>query len=157
VVRKMYAASLESIDVVEGIVTEEGIDCSFARCGHLEVACKETHFDGYIATAAETKREFNHELRVISKSELNKEIGSDIYYGGLVDESSASVNPAQYAAGLAAAAQSAGARLYERARVIRAAAAGLAEFQLFIGNGTRKAQGPRSDCGHRSVYGGCDS
>lgn len=119
VVRKMYAASLESIDVVEGIVTEEGIDCSFARCGHLEVACKETHFDGYIATAAETKREFNHELRVISKSELNKEIGSDIYYGGLVDESSASVNPAQYAAGLAAAAQSAGARLYERARVIR--------------------------------------
>jgi glycine/D-amino acid oxidase-like deaminating enzyme len=119
VVRKMYAASLESIDLVERIVKEERIDCSFARSGHLEVACKKTHFDGYVATAAETKREFDHELRVIPKSELRTEIGSGIYYGGLVDESSARVNPAQYVAGLAVAAQRAGACLYERARVLR--------------------------------------
>ena len=46
-VRKMYAASLESIDCVEQIVREENIDCNFSRCGHLEVACKQTHFDGY--------------------------------------------------------------------------------------------------------------
>ena len=42
-VRKMYAASLESIDVVEQIVREEGIECAFSRCGHLEVACKAAH------------------------------------------------------------------------------------------------------------------
>src|SRR5882672_7985736 len=39
-VRKMYAASLETIDCVEQIVREEKIDCDFSRCGHLEVACK---------------------------------------------------------------------------------------------------------------------
>src|SRR5580704_155964 len=44
-VRRMYAASLESIDLVERIVKEEGIDCNFSRCGHLEVACKQAHFD----------------------------------------------------------------------------------------------------------------
>jgi len=40
VARKMHAASLETIDCVEQIVREENIDCNFARCGHLEVACK---------------------------------------------------------------------------------------------------------------------
>jgi glycine/D-amino acid oxidase-like deaminating enzyme len=116
-VRRMYAASLASIDCVEQIIREENIDCSFARCGHLEVACKESHFEGYEESAALIHREFNHTLRIIPKSELRAEIGSDIYYGGLVDEVSASVNPARYVAGLAHAAQRAGARLYDHTRV----------------------------------------
>lgn len=117
-VKKMYAASLESIDLVERIVKEEGIDCAFSRCGHLEVACKQAHFDAYAAAAAEIKREFNHELRIVPKSELRAEIGSDIYFGGMIDEASVSVNPAQYVTGLARAAQQAGACCYEDARVI---------------------------------------
>ena len=116
-VRKMYAASLESIDVVEQIVREEGIECAFSRCGHLEVACKAAHFAAYADAAAEIQREFGHELRVVSKSELPQEIGSDIYFGGLVDETSAGVNPAQYVTGLAKAAQRAGACLYDHTRV----------------------------------------
>src|SRR5690348_11143227 len=35
--QRMYAASLDSINAVEQIVKEEGIDCDFSRCGHLEV------------------------------------------------------------------------------------------------------------------------
>jgi glycine/D-amino acid oxidase-like deaminating enzyme len=116
-VRKMYAASLDSIDCVEQIVREENIDCSFSRCGHLEVACKQTHFDGYEESAALIQREFNHELRIIPKNELRSEIGSDIYFGGMVDETSAGLNPARYVAGLAHAAQRAGACLYDHTRV----------------------------------------
>src|SRR5216683_2722024 len=58
-VRKMFAASIESIDCVEQIVHEGNIDCNFSRCGHLEVACKQAHFDGYEASAALIQREFN--------------------------------------------------------------------------------------------------
>ncbi len=116
-VRKMYAASLETIDCVEQIVREEKIDCNFSRCGHLEVACKQAHFDGYEETAALTKREFHHELRIIPKSELRAEIGSNIYFGGMVDETSAGLNPARYVAGLAGAAQRAGACLFDHTRV----------------------------------------
>jgi glycine/D-amino acid oxidase-like deaminating enzyme len=116
-VRKMYAASLDTIDCVEQIVREENIDCNFSRCGHLEVACKQAHFDRYEESASLVKREFNHELRIVPKSELRGEIGSDIYYGGMVDETSAGVNPARYVAGLAHAAQRAGACLYEHTRV----------------------------------------
>src|SRR3989440_2142336 len=88
-VQKMYAASLESIDCVEEIVHEENIDCSFSRCGHLEVACKQSHFDGYEESAALIKREFNHALRIVPRSELRAEIGSDHYFFGLGGETSA--------------------------------------------------------------------
>jgi glycine/D-amino acid oxidase-like deaminating enzyme len=116
-VRKMYAASLDSIDSVEKIIREESIDCDFSRCGHLEVACKQAHFDGYEESAALIQREFNHELRIIPKKELRGEIGSDIYFGGIVDETSAGLNPARYVVGLALAAQSAGACLCHHTRV----------------------------------------
>jgi glycine/D-amino acid oxidase-like deaminating enzyme len=116
-VRRMYAASLESIDCVERIVREEQIACDFARCGHLEVACKESHFKAYAESASRIPREFNHPLRIVPKSELKSEIGSDIYFGGMVDEVSAGLNPARFVTGLAHAAQRAGSGLFEHARV----------------------------------------
>src|SRR6266436_8509124 len=116
-VQHMYAASLESIDLVERIVKEEGIDCDFSRCGHLEVACKQAHFDDYAAAAVRIKSEFNHELRIIPNNALQSEIGSQIYFGGMVDETSAGVNPARYVNGLAKAAQLHGACLFDHTRV----------------------------------------
>ena len=116
-VQRMYAASLESINCVEQIIREEQIDCNFSRCGHLEVACKQAHFEGYAESAALIAREFKHPLRVVPKSELRSEIGSDIYHGGLVDETSAGLNPARYVAELAAAARRAGAALFDHTRV----------------------------------------
>ena len=74
-VQRMYAASLESIDLVEQIVREENIECSFSRCGHLEVACKQKHFDDYAAAAAEIKREFNHELRLFPRANCARKSG----------------------------------------------------------------------------------
>ena len=115
--RRMYAASLASIDLVEQIVKEEAIECDFSRCGHLEVACKQKHFDDYQRQAEVIEVEFNHKLSVVARSELNHEIGSSIYFGGMVDETSAGCNPAKYVAGLARAAMKAGAEIYEHARV----------------------------------------
>ncbi len=115
--RRMYAASLQTIDCVEQIVHEEAIDCDFSRCGHLEVACKQKHFDDYARQAEVIARKFNHQLRVVQRNELSAEIGSAIYYGGMVDEVSAGLNPARYVAGLGRAAVKAGAEIFERTRV----------------------------------------
>jgi len=115
--QRMYAASLATIDCVEQIVREEAIDCDFSRSGHLEVACKQKHFNDYARQAEVVAREFNHQLRVVPKSELSAEIGSNIYYGGMVDEVSAGANPARYVAGLARAAIKAGAEVFEHTRV----------------------------------------
>jgi glycine/D-amino acid oxidase-like deaminating enzyme len=113
----MYAASIASIDYVEQIVREENIECDFSRSGHLEVACKQKHFDGFAKQAEVIAREFEHQLRVVPRHELADEIGSQIYYGGMVDEISAGANPARYVAGLGRAALRAGACIYESTRV----------------------------------------
>jgi len=115
--QRMYAASLATIDCVEKIVREEVIECDFFRCGHLEVACKQKHFDDYERQAETIEVNFNHKLRVVPRSELSTEIGSSVYYGGMVDEISAGCNPARYVAGLAHSAMNAGAEIFEHARV----------------------------------------
>ena len=115
--RRMYAASLETIASVERIVRDENIACDFVRTGHLEVACKQAHFDDYGRQVEVIGREFNHSLRVVPREDLHSEIGSGIYYGGMVDEISAGLNPARYVAGLGAAVMRAGAQICERTRL----------------------------------------
>jgi glycine/D-amino acid oxidase-like deaminating enzyme len=115
--RRMYAASLDSIDCVERIVREENIACDFARTGHLEVACKQMHYDDYARQAEVIAREFNHQLKIVPRRELHSEIGSDIYHGGMVDEISVGLNPARYVVGLGAAAMRAGAQIAEHTKL----------------------------------------
>ncbi len=136
--RRMYAASLASIDLVEEILREENIECDFSRCGHLEVACKQSHFENYAKSVELIAREFDHQLRIIPKDQLRNEIGSNIYHGGIVDEVSAGINPARYVAGLGQAALKSGACIYENTRVqsiVRAAHNGEPGFRLSTSRG----------------------
>ena len=136
--RRLFGASVASIDCVEQIVKEEGIDCDFSRSGHLDAAYKPAHFKHFAHAAEVMAREFNHPVRVVPKSELRSEIGSDYYHGGLVDEASAGVNPARYVAGLARAAEKAGAALFERTPVEHIARDG-ARFQVSTARGKVQA------------------
>ena len=133
--QRMYAASLASIDLVEQIVREENIDCDFSRCGHLEIACKQSHFDSYARSAEVIARDFNHQLRIVPRHCLPAEIGSAIYFGGLVDETSAGLNPARYVAGLAHAAFRAGANISESARVLKITRTSGGDFHIETSRG----------------------
>jgi glycine/D-amino acid oxidase-like deaminating enzyme len=137
--REMYAHSLASIDLVEQIIREENIDCGFSRCGHLEVASKQSHFDAYARSAELIEKEFHHHLKIIPRSDLATEIGSDIYFGGMVDETSAGVNPAQYVAGLARSPLTTGAGIYENAfvqEITRASQNATAGFRITTSRGS---------------------
>ena len=119
IAKRLFQCSLASIDTVEQIVKEENIDCGFQRYGHLLMANKPKHYDALKKEIEFMGKEFNHRLHLLSKDEQHAEIGSDIYYGALVDECSGGLNPAQYVSGLALAAEKAGATLHARARVKR--------------------------------------
>jgi glycine/D-amino acid oxidase-like deaminating enzyme len=144
VARRLYAASLSSIDCVEQIVKEEGIACDFSRTGHLEVAVKAKHFEGFKRSAEMVAREFKHTLRVVEKKDLQTEIGSCIYHGGLVDETSAGLNPARYVAGLRRAAARAGAQLHDHTRVER--------IQRRTGNAAYRIATSRGTLDSRAVF-----
>jgi len=117
--RRLFAASLAAINCVESLVADEHIACNFARAGHLEVAAKPAHYADFQRSAGAMQREFGHPVRLVPAADLPAEIGSEVYYGGLVDDVSAGLNPARFVAGLACAAEAAGAQLFEQARVTR--------------------------------------
>lgn len=126
--RQLFQCSLDSVSLVEEIVREENIDCGFARTGHLLTANKPQHYEALKGEVEFMAKEFNHNVRLVPPRELKNEIGSAVYYGGLVDEVSGGLNPAQYVAGLARAAEQAGARLHARARVNRLERRGMRFF-----------------------------
>jgi len=117
--RELFKASIQAIDTVEQLVAVERMDCQFSRSGHLALASKPSHYRQFERSAQLLWTEFSHEVCVVPAASLREEIGSDQYHGALLDPLSAGINPAQYVAGLAHAAQAAGASLNEAAAVKR--------------------------------------
>jgi len=115
--RQLFKASLDAVDAVEEVVKHERIDCQFRHDGHLALASKPAHYQRFKESADVLAREFGHEVRLVAAADLGDEIGSGAYHGGVIDPASGSINPAQYVAGLARAAQAAGAVLQEATRV----------------------------------------
>lgn len=117
--KELFKASVDSVDCVEQLVSSERIDCDFQRGGHLALASKPKHYEDFTRAADVLSRDFAHEVRPVSRADLSSEIGSSIYFGGLVDKVSGGINPARYVAGLARAARDAGAVLHEKAPVVK--------------------------------------
>ena len=116
--REFWQWSLDSIDHVDHTVAEEKIDCDFSRCGHVETAFKPAHFEGFKDHIAWMKDQFGYNsAHIVSRADLRTEIGSEVYFGGLVDEFSAGLQPAKYVFGLAQAVARHGACLVEHAGV----------------------------------------
>ena len=115
--RELFKASVDSVDSVAQLVHSEQIDCQFTRRGHLALASKPGHYASFERGAELLAREFNHPTRLVPRAALRAELGSDHYFGGLVDEASGGINPAQYVAGLARAARTAGVALRAQSRV----------------------------------------
>ena len=62
--KQLFQCSLDAIATVEQIVGQEGIDCGFARSGHLVVANKPAHYTALEQSAEFMEREFGHKLRL---------------------------------------------------------------------------------------------
>ena len=137
--KRLFQSSLDSVSAVEQIVREENIDCGFERYGHLLTANKPKHYDALMNEVEFMSKEFNHDVKLVPQHEQRSEIGSDLFHGALVDEVSGGLNPAQYVAGLAHAAENAGAGLYARARVNKLERRGN-RFVLETKRGSLKAQ-----------------
>jgi glycine/D-amino acid oxidase-like deaminating enzyme len=121
VAQRMYGAALGSVEHTAALIRTHDIQCDFARCGHLEVACTHRQYARYSVLADELARDFGTRIRIIPPNELAGEIGSRAYAGGIVDDRSGGLHPARYVAGLAHTAMMAGAQIYAHAPVTRIA------------------------------------
>lgn len=116
---RLYGAYTEAIDLVENLVTEERIDCDFARTGKLNLASRPAHYQGFERTHELLNTRIGLETQLVPKAELRREIGSDAFHGGMVESMSAGLHVGKYVRGLGKAAERAGVRIHEKAPVRR--------------------------------------
>jgi glycine/D-amino acid oxidase-like deaminating enzyme len=113
--RALYRETLDSYELVKRLIADEAIDCDFRESGHLELAYAPSHVPE-LEHAREGLAAVGVSSTVVPREHLRTEIGSDAYFGGLVVEGSGLLHPGRYFAGLAAAADRAGADLHEGVR-----------------------------------------
>jgi glycine/D-amino acid oxidase-like deaminating enzyme len=98
----------QNLDEIEATVGRYGIACGFERTGNLSVATQRYQVERLSAAGRD----------VLSRDQVRAEVHSPTYLGGVWDrDSTAMVDPARLAWGLAAAAESLGVRIAERTAV----------------------------------------
>ena len=117
--RKFWQASLDALDLIKELVNEEGIDCDFHQNGDLCVAFKPSHYENFKAKIEWHRKNLGHDLHLVPPSEMRSEIGSNTYFGGIVDEHGAGLHPAKLVFGLAQVAAKYGAQLVEECGVFK--------------------------------------
>ncbi|HIE57887.1 MAG TPA: FAD-binding oxidoreductase [Anaerolineales bacterium] len=115
--RKFWQASLDALDLIRELVTDEGIDCDLQPNGDLCVAYKPSHYENFKTKIEWHQKNLDHTLHLVPPDELNAEIGTTAYFGGLVDDHGIGLHPAKLVFGLAEVAAQYGAQLVETCRV----------------------------------------
>jgi glycine/D-amino acid oxidase-like deaminating enzyme len=110
--------TLEAYAYLRDLVAGEGIDCAWRECGGLLLAHHPRQVGGLEAAAAEWSA-LGEALRVLDADELGREVGTDAYVAGLLQERTAAVQPATLQSALVARAVAAGAELHHRTRATR--------------------------------------
>lgn len=115
----LYKAFDSGVDLVERLVQEEQIDCSFARVGKLKLAAKPEHYDMLARSQELLAPHADPDARLIPRNALHSEVGTSRYHGGLLFPKSANMHVGRFVRGLATAAARHGAHIYEQAPMMR--------------------------------------
>ena len=137
--REFWKSSVDAINLLEQIIVEESIDCHWSCCGHMSLAYKQSHFNDLVGYIEWLDKEFGHKKKLISKSQLKTEIGTDAYFGGSTDELSGGLQPAKYVFGLAKAVAVHGVILCENSQVTSIQKESN-EFEIMTNQGTIMAK-----------------
>jgi glycine/D-amino acid oxidase-like deaminating enzyme len=117
--RALFQIAGDAILELEAVIAREAIACAYARTGHIQAAARPRHFDALRREQECLARHFGHTVRLVPREAQQDELGSDRYFGLLVDDRSGAINPARYVHGLAAAACRAGVSIVSRTSVRR--------------------------------------
>ncbi|WP_333834616.1 NAD(P)/FAD-dependent oxidoreductase [Rubrimonas sp.] len=113
--RRMAAAAAAGADLVFDLIDRHGIACDARRCGWLRAAATARGLDALRETGRQ-QRARGGAVDDLDAEGMARMIGRRAYLGGLIDRRGGVLHPLNYALGLAAAAERAGARLHGASR-----------------------------------------
>ncbi|OCR22734.1 FAD-dependent oxidoreductase [Pseudomonas syringae] len=117
IARAFYQAYASAVDTVESVITQEQIDCDFSKTGKIKLAAKARHYDGLARTCELIRRDVDPNVRMISPERIREEVGTDGFFGGLIQDNGAQMHMGKFGVGLGEAAVKHGARVFEQAGV----------------------------------------
>jgi gamma-glutamylputrescine oxidase len=116
---RLFDLSIAALDLTQSLIREYDIDCDY-RANHVHVAVKPRHLRELDQWARELHEDYGYSSgRLLSREQLHGHVRSDRYLGGLLDPRSGHLQPLKYTQGLARAAETAGAVIYENSEVLR--------------------------------------
>jgi gamma-glutamylputrescine oxidase len=116
--QRLFALSIEALDLTQSLIREHAIDCDY-RPNHLHLAVKPRHVRELEQWSRELHDDYGYaSARLVNRAELQDHVRSDRYLGGLLDPRSGHLHPLKYTQGVARAAETAGAVIYEESEVL---------------------------------------
>jgi glycine/D-amino acid oxidase-like deaminating enzyme len=115
--REFWDASLASLDLVEKVVHDEGIDCDYFRGGAGELGYRDRDVEAFTRKATWLHETVGFEMEVIGPDRVRQVADSAAFRGAIVDRVGAGLQPAKYVLGLGRAVARRGGAIVENARV----------------------------------------
>ena len=117
--RQMFDVSVAALDLLKDRVQRHAIDCDL-HWGQMHAAIKRRQIVELQSWQSELEHDYGYQsLSWLDEQATQELVGSQRYIGGLYDSRSGHLHPLNYTLGLAAAAESAGARIFENSPVVR--------------------------------------
>ncbi|HEX3914195.1 MAG TPA: FAD-binding oxidoreductase [Steroidobacteraceae bacterium] len=117
--RRLFDLSIEALDLTQALIREHAIDCDY-HPNHVHVAVKPRHVDALRQWQRELYEDYGYQsVRYLSRDALQAHVHAERYLAGMLDPRSGHLQPLKYTQGVARAAETAGAVLYENSEVLR--------------------------------------
>src|ERR1700722_10015567 len=117
--RRLFDLSVEALNLTQSLIAENAIDCDY-HAGHVHVAVKPRHLEELADWARELHEEYDYpSARLLNRDELQAHVRSGRYLGGLIDPRSGHLHPLKFTRGVARAAETAGAKIFENSLALR--------------------------------------
>ncbi len=111
--RQLWDMAEEAKALVKGLIAKHNIDCDLKE-GHISAAWKARELPDFQSYADSLTHKYDYpHVEFLDRDQIRQHLGSEAYYGGVLDKKAAHLHPLNYALGLARAAENAGARIFE--------------------------------------------
>jgi gamma-glutamylputrescine oxidase len=116
--RRMFDISVEAQELLRSLVARHRIGCDL-HWGHVHTAIKPRQVEELLAHRRELEEDYGYAgTRWLDRHEVQQLLQTERYVGGLRDDRSGHLHPLNYTLGVAAAAEAAGARIFEGTEVV---------------------------------------
>ncbi|BFM49180.1 FAD-binding oxidoreductase [Marinomonas sp. THO17] len=116
--KKMAKMAFAGAELIRHRIEKYQIDCDLKH-GNIFAACNEKQFGELKAKKALWEAHGHNELELLTQDSIQQHIGSDRYFGGLLDRKGGHIQPLNLVLGQANAFEQLGGEIYEDSQVMR--------------------------------------